>query len=300
MFVPEEVRKSVVLIGAMERGVFKPQATGFLVLAFQRRIPDLAFPYLVTAEHVVADMHRNRTDVYCRLNLRDGTAIVEPLGNKKWLVHPDESQRTDVAILPFWINSAIIDHDYIPLFNRVDKNIQAMRPGLLALGSEVFAIALFNTVYGKGRDIPIIRIGNIAAVPEGLVGTRHLGDIEAYLIELRSLAGLSGSPVFVNPTNVRRMEDASWSEHFFIGMVHGHSEAPALEEGDRAEHGLLNGGAVNAGIGIVVPAAKIVETLYQPDSVAQMRARAAARRQRDGVTRDLGVVPLPRRRHSFG
>ncbi len=291
MFVPDEVRKSVVLIGAMERGTFRPRGTGFLVLAYQRRIPDVAFPYLVTAEHVLAGMQRNRIDVYCRLNLRDGTAIVEPLGSKKWLVHPDDVQNTDVAVLPFWINPNIIDHDYIPLFNRVERNIQAIRPGLLALGAEIFAIGLFNTSYGKGRDIPIIRNGNIAAVPNELIGTRYSGDIEAYLVELHSLGGLSGSPVFVNPVyerGARRVEEATWSEHFFIGMVHGHSYA-SPEEG-LAEPEPLDGEAANASIGIVIPAAKIVETLYQPELAgADARARRPAPPPRCGK-------PRPRRR----
>jgi len=41
---------------------------------------------------------------------------------------------------------------------------------------------------------------------------------------------------------------------------------------------------------------KIIETLYQPDSLAQMRSLSSSR-SREVEAREQGVIPLPRRRH---
>ena len=113
-------------------------------------------------------------------------------------------------------------------------------------------------------------------------------------------AGLSGSPVFVNPPHergARAMEEGMWSAHVFVGLMHGHLNAPDLGEEHSLDHDAPHAAESDTGIGVVVPVWKIVETLYQPDSLAQMRAVASARRGREGEARDHGVIPLPRRRN---
>jgi len=300
MYVADEVSKSVVFIGSLEDGVFRPRGTGFLVLAYQRRIPDVAFPYLVTAAHVLVGMHSRRMAIHCCLNRRDGGTTVTELGSKKWFVHPEDAQTTDVAVLPFWVDLDVLDHDYLPLFNRTERMPRAAGFNLLTLGAEIFAIGLFKSASASERNIPIVRIGNIAAIPEGLVPTRHGGALDAYLVELRSTAGLSGSPVFVNPPHERAsrsMEEGMWGEHVFVGLMHGHLNAPDLGEEHPLDHDAPHAAESDTGIGVVIPVWKIVETLYQPDSLAQMRAVASARGDREGDGRDHGVIPLPRRRN---
>lgn len=44
--------------------------------------------------------------------------------------------------------------------------------------------------------IPIVRVGNRASYPEQHVHTLDFGEMDAYLIEARSIGGLSGSPAF--------------------------------------------------------------------------------------------------------
>jgi len=300
MYIAEEVSKSVVFIGEHEDGVFRPRGTAFLVLAYQRRIPDVAFPYLVTAAHVLAGMDGRGAAIHCCLNRRDGSSMVTPLGSKKWFVHPDEPETTDVAVLPFWVDLDVLDHDYLPLFNLADRAPRAGGLNLLSLGARVFAVGLFKPGQGNERNIPIVRIGNIAAMPPDLVRTRHAGELDAYLVELRSTVGLSGSPVFVNPPHergVRTSEEGLWSEHVFVGLLHGHLNAPDLGERRATDGDAPPAFERDTGIGVVVPVWKIVETLYQPDSLAQMRAVSSSRRNREEEAREQGVIPLPRRRH---
>src|SRR5206468_3965471 len=57
---------------------------------------------------------------------------------------------------------------------------------------------LFTQRHGTQKNIPIVRIANIAAMPEEPLQDENSGkEYSAYLIEARSIGGLSGSPVFM-------------------------------------------------------------------------------------------------------
>jgi hypothetical protein len=218
MRVPDHVKKIVVFLGIMEEGRFIPKATGFLVLTYLAKedtpiplpkmsgrhpfsgdpLPDgkqkdlpwspIGFPFLVTAEHVVVALQATGAEIYCRMNLRDGRVAIESLSNAQWLTHPDPSQLTDVAATPFWVNVDVVDHMYLPFGHARDKWIRKRRTvgvSSVAIGADVFVVGLFKNHHGRERNIPIIRIGNVAALPEEPVRTSYAGEIEAYLIELR-------------------------------------------------------------------------------------------------------------------
>jgi hypothetical protein len=95
--------------------------------------------------------------------------------------------------------------------------------------------------------------------------------MDAYLIELRSLGGLSGSPVFLHLSGPRSKKN---SDKFFViephafyllGLVNGHWNLdPATKEVISEDYQINNREKINTGIGIVVPAIKILETLNHP------------------------------------
>jgi hypothetical protein len=147
----------------------------------------------------------------------------------------------------------------------------------IGIGDEVFITGLFVTHSGTERNIPILRVGNIAAVPEEAVKT-PMGAMEAYLIEARSIGGLSGSPVFVYLDPIRQGagpkgsilvssgEDPIGGSFFLLGLIHGHYDVPVVLDLDGADG--LRDKAVNMGIAIVVPVTRIIETINQPERVA--------------------------------
>jgi hypothetical protein len=78
--------------------------------------------------------------------------------------------------------------------------------------------------------MPIVRHGNVAMLPTEQVQT-DLGYTDAYLVEVRSIGGLSGSPVFVRHTigfPVQRtdgssdMAFANGPATTLLGLMHGH------------------------------------------------------------------------------
>jgi hypothetical protein len=78
--------------------------------------------------------------------------------------------------------------------------------------------------------------------------------MEIYLIESRSIGGLSGSPVFV----LKEFEIGRWRVRL-VRLIHGHWDAPAETIVDAT----TKARDVNVGIAMVAPAKKILETINQ-------------------------------------
>jgi len=105
-------------------------------------------------------------------------------------------------------------------------------------------------------------------MPEEKIDTKEFGSIEAYLIESRSIGGLSGSPVFVHLGQVRlidgQLKHATNNVGIFylLGLIHGH-----FDKNDQLDDFTIedeNVYKINTGIAIVVPATKILEIINQP------------------------------------
>jgi len=127
---------------------------------------------------------------------------------------------------------------------------------------------LFSKFHGKIKNIPIIRVGNIAMMPEEKIFVGNdLGEIEAYLVESRSIGGLSGSPVFVYLGNMRP-KNGTWNLggdqklFYLLGLMHGHWDIEEDKIDIVVEDKVKD--ELNTGIAVVVPASKILEVLdYQ-------------------------------------
>lgn len=104
-------------------------------------------------------------------------------------------------------------------------------------------------------------------MPEELVETQ-LGKIDAYLVEARSIGGLSGSPVFANLGVVRVREGQlkyrpDGTLYYLLGLMHGHWDL-GIPELDKVSADTTGIQRVNMGIGIVAPVEKILEVINQP------------------------------------
>jgi hypothetical protein len=231
--------------------------------------------YLVTAQHVIDHIRAKSCDnkVLLRVDVQGDTSEFIETHVDEWLTHPAD-ETVDVAVRPFAMKEA---GPPMP----IENGIWGMHPNYLATsdvikaegigpGDEVFIVGLFRSHTGKVRNIPIIRIGNIAATPGERVQTKWREHaIEAYLIEARSIGGLSGSPVFVHLGPVLpRPERPTFARqpggpHYLLGLVHGHWDL-VLPDADAAAEDGLERIVVNAGIAMVVPVWKILEVLDQP------------------------------------
>lgn len=114
---------------------------------------------------------------------------------------------------------------------------------------------------------------------DGVTGQRY----EAYLAELKSIGGLSGSPVFVmlppgrvHPMTRRVDDELRW---YLLGLVRGHWDSKEPEElSEFAEEREI----VNMGIAAVTPISAVLELLDLPSEVerrASVDKNVAARDQ---------------------
>lgn len=297
MRVPEDVRKSVVFCaralqsGSQEKITFR--GTGFLVSVPSDKLPGMKYRYMVTARHVADPLRLG--DWIIRLNTKCGR-ILDVRGTKddRWWVHPSESERVDVAVIP-WASPESADYEVdataVPLSLFLDD--KAIVESNIGPGDEVFMTGLFNKMTQQSRNLPIVRTGNVSLIPSpgelvpGLVIGGRGVDSEAYLIEARSIGGISGSPAFVRATGtmnvpsqhkltgeIRIMEWCFPGSFFLLGLVHGHWEILAEDKNEPEPRYAKKGqeDSVNIGIAVVVPAKKIKEVLYHPELV-EMRSQ---------------------------
>ena len=278
MRIEDIVRETVVFLGFEDNsprsGGIDCRGTAFL-LAYKKA------GYLITAKHVAKAFGDN--PFLIRMNKTDGTSVNVPADEVIWHYHPDDN--VDVAAVPFLIpnliNQQIFDATYISeeqiLTNEIRKQF------FIGIGDECHTVGLFRLLAGEKRNLPIVHTGNIALLPEDEKipvtdwddpNEKKVRYVEGYLVESQSIAGLSGSPVFVRYTinfpimtsDKKTILSRVASFHLFLlGLWQGAWQAPPSE--------IINLGPVNVpvGIGVVMPATRIVEVLELPELVEKRR-----------------------------
>lgn len=220
--------------------------------------------YAVTAAHVLDGVRRKSMDgfVYLRLNRKTygvGWLRTSMLG---WVQHDDP--HVDIAVSPMiiptsydvrtWDIAAVAD------FALIER--EAVGPG-----DEVFFIGLYHKHHGDLRNIPIVRLGSIAAMPVEPVPTES-GPAVVYLIEARSIGGLSGSPVFLHLSYPRRdpIELRFGSAFRLLGLIRGHFPVTPrdLDQSDDIGPDGLGEEVANSGIALVTPVQALLDVLEYP------------------------------------
>lgn len=271
MRVPDEVLDCVVYLGlpvTMPSGAdgMRPIATGFFVVVDSETIENWSYVYVVTARHVANDLQGPVFNI--RANTIDGEAILfRTPPETQWWVHPDET--VDVAVF-CWAPPANLSHQRLSMEMLITPEVMNERG--IGAGDEVFMTGLFTHVVGTAKNLPIVRMGSIAMIPDEPIPT-SLGPTDAYLIEARSLGGLSGSPAFV------RESPLQGGRVYLLGLMHGHWDVPADRMFDTAQDHDGEHLGVNMGIAVVVPAMKIREVLNHDDLITWRRERDEERQQ---------------------
>jgi hypothetical protein len=265
--IPDRLQRSIVFIypdaETAEAGV-GAGGTGFLVAVSGIARPQ-PFIYLVTNMHVACSEGR-----CLRVRTINGDYDIARIDGADWVGHPDGD---DVAVCQIERKSTW-DIDAI-----VWKNFAATRPRLqelnVGVGDEIFMLGRFVGHQGKMRLQPLARFGNIAMMPGERVRDGRGFEVEAFLTEMRSLSGFSGSPVFVylGPGTYRGSEDGRMMPFYsetigLIGVDSGHKCTRAqildLESGCYLDHAV----DLNTGVSLVVPVWKIEEVLNDDRLVA--------------------------------
>lgn len=301
MDIPEEIQKCVVFLGVQTSEGTEWLGTGFF---FAVPLPSPAekeiVSYLVTARHVIKAIEAisPKREIIVRLNLISGTATTVAIKANQW--HCAEGK--DVAVILFtyrWMPD--MDHMSIPLETVVTP--ERVEHEGMGPGDDIFFPGLFVEHSGARRSIPIIRAGTIAAMPEEPISMSIGGGesvrTDAFLVESRSIGGLSGSPVFIHMGDTRRSENAvilspGNPRIYLLGLMHGHWDEERHEKPKRTKKksgvrrvasdvALRFRQEVNMGVASVVPIPAIIHTLNHP----------AMKQEREAVAREVAHRRMP-------
>jgi hypothetical protein len=282
-----------------------PRATGFFVVwqsdsgrPIEGIMPEQSGIYLVTARHVAAPLGPHFA---IRFNKKGGGSDIERIENARWMPHPDET--VDVAVLhcgyPDWADCVPIPGRLLAkptigdtlVSTATDDDLLFNNPNL-GVGDIAYVVGLFHLLHGKKVNLPVVHTGHIALLPDDekipVVNrlTNQPQEVEGYLVEAHGLEGLSGGPVFARTsqpvTATYRYEGPPLlnipkpPSYPTPGRLHSFTvllglwqaswdgePAPALAQDKK----LKKDRRVPVGMGIVVPSAKIAETLNQPELV---------------------------------
>jgi hypothetical protein len=264
---------------------YEHAGTGFFVSVPSTVAQGQTYSYFATAKHVAVSLQGRMVSFFA--NGKDGKRAEILSLVPVWFMHPE----TDLAVAALG-DVSNLDIVFVSVNLFATEAVISERD--IGVGDDVFIVGLFAFAPGQESNMPIVRFGNISMIPLDKIYI-DMGSqskfVNAYLIEARSIGGLSGSPVFVRPTGYIVDEEAgvkisglSDRVPYLLGMMHGHWD---IKESEINKYGCIHDSqrGVNVGIGIVIPAYSILELLNDPE-LATMRQR--------GDTRFLeGIKPTP-------
>jgi|ERR1700722_4097873 len=255
------------------QGATKAGGSGFLYAIMISE--NLGFIYAVSNWHVVTHAP------VLRLNTKAGDFDVLPYTTSDWTRHPDDE--TDLAAIPVAVTEGNYRYSVVRDTDALTRErITALSIGV---GDDIFAVGRFVNREGEQRNQPTVRFGILAQTPGDRIET-DVGRQEAFLGEIRSISGYSGSPVFalvpsrrdpefmakINPgqtaltQGLRKMMednilDMGGESVFFLGIdcAHLHTYEQVLEHDRRTPTEMVV--KSNTGMAIVIPAWKLTELL---------------------------------------
>ena len=163
--------------------------SGVLVGIQSEANPSRTHLYAVSNDHVI------HTCPVIRLVRVDGDPYVLPGTDADWCSHPDGD---DIAIRSL---GAVASREYwwVPddlLLSQADLDPED-RPYQIGPGDECLMVGRYINRELRQFDRPVVRFGNLAMLSEQVYLDNRSFDQESFLVDMRSHAGFSGSPVFV-------------------------------------------------------------------------------------------------------
>jgi hypothetical protein len=292
--IPDDLLTCPIFVGGRDSHGLHYRATGLLVMYPTPKGNDALA--LVTARHNVRGAMREYGNVWVRINTDSGGAVDMEV-TSPWVMPDDEG--SDVAAVPFWLPGPGMEPLPIPTRWIVDEALIEERK--IGIGDELVVIGLFARHVGTARNLPIVRVGSIASMPhEPFEDPESGAEFHAYLAEVRSIGGLSGSPVFValNPSGrwLPPPTDAPEDEHlphpaldgqwfYLLGLVRGHWNTKETED-DYAESEF---GRLNTGIALVTPMTELLPLLEEEAFVehGKQMDEEFARQRGEGMVEDI-------------
>ncbi len=304
MRIPDQILESVAFLVTKEPAEHDSdkacRGTAFFVAVKSEKAKNAGYPYLVTAKHTVVKAKEEKVELYVRLNTASGKSADIRLDDERWIYSADPS--VDLAVLAL---SPQPPFEYSPLAPQMQADEARVKALGIGIGDEVVICGLFTRRTGHAKNLPIVRFGNIAAMPDEPLSDSKTGlDYKAYLVEARSFGGLSGSPVFVYfgsdrmvPGDIKEVPPPGHRMLILLGVLRGHwehTEPLPFASAFRDEVDKLNWG-----IATVTPATELLSILFLEELVKQRREIDREMERRDAPVDDMAKPNKPFTKDDF-
>jgi hypothetical protein len=228
--------------------------SGVIISMHSETLEGFGHCYFVTNKHVIGAGFPTVRAV-CTL----GNVRIWPLTELDWEDHPGGD---DLAAAHIDLNEGVDVFRTTPSRICITQAVAAEQN--IGVGDDVFMVSRLLGYDGGERNEPIVRFGNLALGKPTRINQgppRHLMQ-ESYIVEMRSVCGCSGSPVFIlrNKTIIHEGQLARHSEVWLLGIDWGHLPEGAPVVTDSGDQTDMRAETASA-IATVVPAWKIKELL---------------------------------------
>jgi hypothetical protein len=287
-----------VFVGVETSNGFSPYGTGLLgIVAYG----EFGNTVLITARHIMDTIPGDFLSI--RINRVDGGAGTAKFNKSTAITFKDKA--LDLAVIPVGFDYTSYDAYAIPLQSAAWK-LQVDALGEPSFGDEVCVVGLYTSHYGHVRNIPVVRIGHISALPEELVMT-DTDYASAYLIECHSIAGISGSPVYFNVPQVSvvdgHIRKLDRPTHVPLGIVVGYHIIESREDqivvptfqqvaGNRQPLPPTQNDERRTGFAVVLPIQRVYELFEGKEMKKVLEASAEGIRRKSGYRRAAAIPPV--------
>jgi hypothetical protein len=249
--------------------------TGFIVQRSVHETRDSYPVYIVTAKHLIKNIQEAGYEIIYQLNRNSGQVYWGALSNVEWIFHSDDSVGIAIFSSALWVKAD--DHFAYALDTHIAES-QDQEHGI-KVGDPVFLAGILHLHHWRTTGLPIVRSGNIMATPDDVNTSMQLADVhekydpeltehlrpfhaikarDKYLIECRSVSGMTGAPVFMRQTSIEGV-----SRFSLVGMVQERFRIANEDYTDVTMADPLETEAVDSAIALVIPTSKILEVFEQ-------------------------------------
>lgn len=232
--------------------------------------------FAVSNKHVIADGGAS----VIRVNTIDGGVEIFEIEPHEWYF----DAKDDLAVTHVFLDLVKHKINVIPMTMFVTREI--MKSYDLGPGDEVFMVGRFIKLDGKTTNIPSVRFGSLS-IPDSIIDHPLYAAQESFAVEMRSMAGYSGSPVFIWPSQWNMNSGGvtvGIAAVFLLGVDWGHivdqleveqrriSAVPSAAQAPTT----ISFVRANTGMNGVVPAWSLSELIKSSPIAENMRRHAKA------------------------
>jgi len=240
-----------------------PIGTGFMVSISTKGDPSKGYKYVMTNAHIL----RGRNKVVIRYNDTAGNrSICQTYDVKAIGIFPTVSS-VDLAAIPVGdvpnTFPVCFDHGFM-------LGTEQLKSAEIEEGTEVVALGYLEPYAGYARNFPVMRFGKLSLLSEERWWKASEGPLQkGYVAEIYNMEGASGSPVVLQPSQIRvnrnNVLEKRRIDPFLIGVIKGYPNAYAdivdldLERGSKKR--VKSFAVVSSGVAVMEPAQSVREFL---------------------------------------